>query len=290
MKPRALALKALVAWIYLIVVHTVLGMLLPANSTLPPENAGPWFLFSNFLIVLVLCLLAARSDWRGGRLALAVSGIPAVLMLTNYLEGIIFLTGATIDWPTEILRTCAVSVLLLPLWPLLFREPARSPGNFRPLAGRTVREKIWRLALADLAYPVLYFVAGMIVFPFIREFYATQTLPPAGQLFALQLLVRGPIYLGICLLMVRMLGLSRLAGAVAVGTAFATLNGIAPLIIPSGVFPDPVRWAHLVEVTSSNFIFGLVVAWLWGPPSQVKEMVKDVTMVRGNPPELRGQQ
>jgi len=273
MKTRALATRVLVTWVYLVAVQAMLGMLI-TSPTPPPENAGPWFLLSNFLVALVLCLLAMRSDWGGARLAVAVSGIPAIIMLTNYLEGIIFLTGVTIDWPKEVLRTCLVSVLTLPLWPLLFRKPGTSQNNFRPLAGRTVKERLWRFVLADLAYPVLYFMAGVLVFPFVRDFYATQTIPPVGLVFALQLVVRGPIYVGVCLVMTRMLGLARLPGAAAVGAAFATLNGIAPLIIPSGVFPEPVRWAHFIEVTISNLIFGLIVVWLWGPPNGVKQMVR----------------
>lgn len=268
-----LTVRILATWVYLTAVHAVLGILLRSDSTPPPENAGPWFLLSNLLVALVLCLLAARADWRGWRLAIAVSGIPAVILLSNYLEGIIFLTGVTIDWPVEILRTCLVSVLLLPLWPLLFREPFRKPANFRPLTGRPAGEMIWRLVLANLAYPVLYFVAGILVYPYIRDFYTTQTIPPVGQVLGLQLLVRGPVHVGVCLLMIRMLGLPRWAGAVAVGAAFATLSGIVPLIIPSGVFPEAVRWAHLMEVTSSNFVFGLIVAWLWGPPGEVRQMV-----------------
>ena len=272
MKTRKLATRVLVTWVSLVAVQAMLGMLV-TSPTPVPENAGPWFVLSNLLIALVLCLLAMRSDWGGARLAVAVSSIPAIIMLTNYLEGIIFLTGVTIDWPNEVLRTCIVSVLTMPLWPWLFRKRGMVQSNFRPLAGREATARLWRFVLADLAYPVLYFMAGMFVFPFVRGFYATQTIPPVGLVFTLQLLVRGPIFLGVCLLMTRMLGLARLPGAAAVGAAFATLSGIAPLLIPSGVFPEPVRWAHFIEVTTSNFIFGLIVAWLWGPPNRVKQMV-----------------
>jgi len=32
------------------------------------------------------------------------------------------------------------------------------------------------------------------------------------------------------------------------------------------ILPDSVRWAHFCEVTSANFVFGAVVAWLWSRP------------------------
>ena len=63
-----------------------------------------------------------------------------------------------------------------------------------------------------------------------------------------------------------MLGLPRLSGALTVGALFALLSGVAPLLMPNPYFPDSVRWAHFCEVTSSNFLFGVIVAWLWGEP------------------------
>lgn len=110
----------------------------------------------------------------------------------------------------------------------------------------------------------LYFVAGSIIFPFVRDFYATQTLPSVGKIVALQLLVRGPIFIGVCLLLGRLIVLPRWAGAFAVGAVFAILSGIAPLLMPNPFFPDLVRWVHMAEVTSSNFLFAAGVRLLWG--------------------------
>ncbi|MEO8201818.1 MAG: hypothetical protein ABI679_14910 [Gemmatimonadota bacterium] len=264
MKTRDLAIRVLAVWIYLFVVQAVLGMLITTTAA-PPENAGPWFLLSNLLVALSLCLLANRSDWSGVRLAASVSCVPAIMMLTNLLEGFVFLTNTSINWPMEALRTCLAWILTMPLWPMLFPKSTLLQAHFRPIAARTWQARLGKFLLSALSYPVLYFVAGMIVFPFVREFYSTQTLPPRGLLFLLQLLVRGPVYIGLCILMTRMLGLARLPGALVVGAILATLNGIAPLIIPSSIFPDPVRFAHMIEITTSNLAFGFIVAWLWGP-------------------------
>jgi hypothetical protein len=48
---------------------------------------------------------------------------------------------------------------------------------------------------------------------------------------------------------------------------FTLLSGVAPLLMPNPYFPDSVRFMHLCEVTSSNFIFATIVAWLWGQPA-----------------------
>ena len=87
-----------------------------------------------------------------------------------------------------------------------------------------------------------------------------------AMIAAVQLSIRGPLFVLLCLFLTRMLRLPRLSGVLAVGTVFTLLSGVAPLLIPNPYFPDVVRWAHFCEVTSSNFLFGAFVAWLWGQP------------------------
>jgi hypothetical protein len=271
MKASTFVVKVLIAWTILVVIQMVLGSVITTSVAIP-KNALPWFLLSTLLVAVVVVVLGMRSDWPNPLRALALAAIPAVVTLSNYLEGIIFLTGSGIDWRKEILRTCLLNAIAFPVWMILFRKTeSEAVSHYSPLA-RPVGEKVWRFAVADVAYPVLYFVAGTIVFPYIRDFYATQTLPPFAELLSVQLFIRGPILVAVCLVMTRMLGLPRLAGAVAVGLILSILNGIAPLIIPSGVFPDAVRWAHFYETSISNFVFGALVGWLWSKPEAVAQL------------------
>lgn len=60
-------------------------------------------------------------------------------------------------------------------------------------------ERAWKLAVSDLTYLVLYFGAGMIIFPYVKDFYATQQLPSMGTIAGLQLLIRGPVFVLLCL-------------------------------------------------------------------------------------------
>lgn len=272
MKASSFAVKVLIAWIGLVVIQVILGMVI-TSSIEPPKDALPWFLLSTLLVAAVVVFLGMRSDWSNPVRALALAAIPAVIMLCNLLEGIIFLTNSGIDWRKEILRTCLSNAIAFPLCMILFRKTETgSRSSYSPLA-RPIGEKVWRFAVSDLAYPFLYLVAGTIIFPYVRAYYATQTLPPMAEVLSVQLFIRGPILVVICLVMTRMLGLPRVAGAVGVGLILATLNGIAPLIIPSSVFPDGVRWAHFFETTISNFVFGAFVGWLWGRPQAVSELV-----------------
>ena len=123
---------------------------------------------------------------------------------------------------------------------------------------------VWRFALSDVLYLLLYFGAGVIIFPYVRDFYATQTVPPAKTIVGLQLLLRGPVFVAVCLLLMRMIGLSRWKGALVLGFVFTMLSGVVALLPPNPYFPDAVRWVHFGEVVSSNFVFGMLVGLIWG--------------------------
>jgi hypothetical protein len=265
MNKSMIALRVLLVWIVLVLVQIASGMIVQERSS-AGDNAMPWFLLSNLLVAAVLCFLAIRSDWRGVRLALALSAIPLLVNLANDIDGIVFLTSSGIEWKKEIARLFLASALAVPFWMLIFAGRAERPkANYCPLKSRSPLERLWRFALCDIAYYVFYLLAGTTVWfasSQLRNFYATQTIPPAGKLLALQLFVRGPIYVGVCLLMARMTGLFGKLSAAALGVAFAALNGVA-LLVPNLVFPDAVRWAHFYEVASSSFLFGLFVAWMW---------------------------
>lgn len=101
-----------------------------------------------------------------------------------------------------------------------------------------------------------------------QEFYEQLTLPSTGTIVLLQLLVRGPLFAAIGLLIVRMTAATRIEHALMVGVAMSMLGGVAPLIPPNPFLPDAVRWVHFMEVVPSNFLFGFVTGWLLGGSRQ----------------------
>jgi len=48
--------------------------------------------------------------------------------------------------------------------------------------------------LVAAIYVVCYFVAGMFVFLFVRDFYTARALPSGGLVAAVQFFVRGPLF------------------------------------------------------------------------------------------------
>ncbi|HUA16201.1 MAG TPA: hypothetical protein VMG31_12965 [Verrucomicrobiae bacterium] len=276
MKLSQAILRAVAVFVSISLLQLLAGVV--AAIILPPKpmpnlaaHLLQWMLGMNALTIAVLAVVAVRSEWRGWQLGIAVAVIPAAITFVNGIEGVVFLPNSPIDWPRVFLTTGLTALFSVPVWMLLFGRRSEEPGkdqmeHFHPIASKPRSERAWKFVLSDFSYLVFYFIAGSIVFPYVKAFYATQVLPKYSTILGLELLIRGPVFVVLCLLLVRMLGLPRLSGALAVGAVFTILSGVVPLMMPNPFFPDAVRWAHFCEVTSSNFVFGAVVAWLWGRP------------------------
>lgn len=257
--------KILLGWLALVAAQVLSGIAVPIHAVAPP-NALEWMLLTDLLIAAVLGVVAVRSDWVGWRLALALVTIALSINLVDAIEGALFLKHSGIPWRPLILNMSVTYVLVLPLWRYIFGRGEAVPAHYSPFLQKSPGTALWKVVLSDVSYLFLYFTAGAIIFPFVKNFYATQTLPSYGTIVSLQLLLRGPVFVLVCLLLVRMIGLSRWQGALAVGLAFTILSGVAPLLMPNPYFPDYVRWTHFGEVTSSNFVFGCLVGLIWGKP------------------------
>ena len=107
------------------------------------------------------------------------------------------------------------------------------------LPQRALPQKPWRFAVCSACYVFLYFWRGMIIFPFVRDFTLRSTCRARGQIIAMQFLVRGPMFIVVCLVLLRMFRLSHLSGAFAVGLAFTLMSGVAVLDHAERVLPRP---------------------------------------------------
>jgi len=270
-------LRVIAAFVAVSILQALAGMLaallLPLRAPLPDDVTRhflEWMLLRNAVTIAALSAVAVRTEWRGWRLGFSVALIPLAIVVINGIEGIVFLKNLHIDWPRIFLTSAITALLSAPVWMLLFGRRRDTPAeHFHPVASKSGGECAGKLVTCDLTYLALYFAAGSIIFPYVKSFYASQTLPSPATIVGLQLLVRGPLFILLCLLLTRMLGMPRLRGAVVVGILFTVLTGIAPLLTPNPYFPDSVRWVHFSEVVSENFIFGGIVAWLWGQPKLV---------------------
>jgi hypothetical protein len=177
-----------------------------------------------------------------------------------------------------LLQIVLTYAILVPVWGLIFNTgPRAARTNDHPLGTQGIGRKVVRFLVSDVAYLLLYLTAGLIIYPLVRSFYATQTLPSLGTIVLLQLLLRGPVFVATCMLLGNMLGLPRMPGGIVVGVLFAIVSGVAPLLVPSNVFPDSVRLVHMCEIAISNLLFGILITWIWAAPGPVAHFASAAT-------------
>jgi hypothetical protein len=143
----------------------------------------------------------------------------------------------------------AIAVLLIGKW--------RGEGH-----GAVYPTVTWRtLAGVVLGYELLYWTAGTLVWPFVASFYANKPLPAVALVAALQV----PRALVFAAAAWPWLRTGPRHAPLVLGAAFAVIGGIAPMFPDNPYMPADVRFAHGIETSVSNFLFGLLVGWLLRP-------------------------
>jgi hypothetical protein len=267
-----IAVRLVLAWIALLAAQIAVGMVIHPKT---PANPHPmlFLMVSSAFIVIAIGWAALRSDWRDWKLLSALFLVRAVIEFANWIEGALYLPNVGIEWRGVIIYELLTAAVTAVLWLMVFRGAAVPESiNEHPIPHRSFPQMAWRFVLCSAVYVFLYYLAGTIILPLVRDYYATQHIPSPGQIISLQLFLRGPLFILVCLTLLRMFRLPHLSGALAVGFAFTFLSGVAALIMPNGIFPDTVRWAHFWEVSTSNLVFGIVVAWLWGQAQRVRHL------------------
>lgn len=128
------------------------------------------------------------------------------------------------------------------------------------------------IILAVLIWPLVYFLAGYFIawqFAEIRQYYSGTTAMD-GFFVMMQENVRSGLYLfqairGFLWVFIAALVMYSLKGpmlrrAIILGLLLSLLGG-SQLILPNPIMPEMVRTGHLVEITISNFVWGLLLAW-----------------------------
>jgi hypothetical protein len=255
-------------WAVLLVARIVTSTITNLVTELTASSgAFAWGIAADLLAAIAIASIARRSTLHGWQLATAVSGFYFGIHGVNAVEAVAYLD---IKWSLA-LQVLIAGVVAIPAWKFIFgREPACAAGRF-PWAQRSRSSWAARLIVANVAYLLIYISAGLLVYPHVKEFYSTQAMPPFSKIVVLQLLIRGPVFVGLCLLLVRMLPLSRARTSIMIGFIFATVSGIIPLMVPNPFLPEAVRFAHLCEVVGSNFLFAALVARLLWLDQRPKE-------------------
>ncbi len=241
-----------------------------------PAELLPPALLAMLLTVVVLIYPVKHSTLRGSRLALAVfvAVFGINVFLTN-VEAAIFLKMASEQLVAGFLHGTVQAALVSVLMVVAFGRGDR-PARRQPVPGSALSAGSWvgRMALCSVCYTVLYMVAGLLIISYVKTFYDTQNIPQGAWILPLQLL-RGALYVAFALPLVRSLTGGRWRVALATAALFPILAGAAGLLIPNPFMPDWVRPFHIVEIAWSNFVYGLLVGYLFWKPRAARSPARE---------------
>ena len=257
------SVKTLIVWVALLAGQIVSGLVIVAmvHGPLPGSPAGEPLTSLQAMAIaaaafaVVLALLAANMRWatwdKAGALFVILYGLETLL---SFIESIYFntymhlpvmlLVGMAVG---NIAKAAMAAVACALLW------PARSGVPAEALTGLA-----WKLPILIPLYIVVYFAAGQLIAwqgAAVRDYYAQGLHIDRIQLGLLQVF-RGAIWAGLALLLVKSLTGGVWRRAALTGVAFAVLMALV-LLLPNPYMPWAVRRMHLLEVFTSNFLFGV---------------------------------
>jgi hypothetical protein len=260
------------------------GVLLPLfGFTTPamPEGSDAntiliYFLLGSMLLAIPMSILSKgiASSFLGRWLILSaltwmVGSVGMVLESAFFMD-----TGAVSSGQSSlftILNFLLPSLSLSALAALLFRPGEKVTGKGKLFAffrSRTIREWLWRMAAALLAYPIIYLTFGLLVEPFIREYYASGafelTIPTWGQLIPLQI-ARSALFLLVCLPVLVWWHGSKPGLWLSLGLSFFLLTAFMA-VITAYWFPWQMRLAHGLELFADGMLYAGVLVWLLRSP------------------------
>jgi hypothetical protein len=266
--------------VYFICFSVVSAVVFSASVQADPEQAnalGGLFALS-ILNTALLTFLIRRSRWCGWKLTVAIfvvlfgtatfmSQIETAFFVTRLPSGIlprIFLTGAII------------AAIFSPLAVLILGKRRQSASDTTDVSWLQMSpgEWAWKQTLIIVLYLIIYFTFGYFIAwksAAVRAYYGgseppgflphmLETLRDNPWLFGLQS-VRAVLWTALAVVIIRMLKGGWLEAALAVGLSFAILMN-TQLLIPNPYMPYEVRMVHLLEIVTSNFLFGYLLVWL----------------------------
>lgn len=250
--------------------------------------AFSWRVFLSYAVTVgVLYVAASASRARGWplfwMLAVLYGGIGVVnIQIESLAFGISSLFQTARDTALQLIPVVLASAVLA------VGMTRGVPPDTSDAAPGLARRPWLRMPVMSLSYLVLYFVAGGLIYPFVRPFYDSNALvviPPFGVIVGVQIL-RGLVYAASIAPLMRGMAGRRGHAALVAGLALSVFGGIAPLLLPvDDILPPEVRAVHMIEILCSNFMLGVIGAFLLvrrapSPPA-VADAIPDAGLVAG---------
>jgi hypothetical protein len=190
------------------------------------------------------------------------------------LEGAIFTTiGGMASIPAFSILPC---LLFAAVVAMLFKPPSRGDSLVvsmrRFFAGHSVGQWAWRLAAAICAFPIIYWTFGMMVAPFVMEYYKqgqfALAVPNPAVILATQF-ARSALFLLAAVPILVLWSGSRRHLVLALGLAFYVLVGLFGMIQSYWLAPT-LQVLHNAEMLVDSMVYAWALAVLLGRPDETK--------------------
>jgi hypothetical protein len=233
---------------------------------------------ANTLLVMALVLSSRWSGWKLA-LGLAFAYYGAVTFLMQ-IETWYFLSNITVG-PQLLPRLFAMGIpvafLFVPLavW-VLGKGRGKNYSISNPTIMMPLQQWVLKLGIIAMAYLVLYWSAGYFIAwqnPELRAFYGSpgailpfwthtlNTLHTEPGLLPFQIM-RSMLWTLCALPVIRGSKINAWWTAILVGLFFSIPQNIGHILANPLLPIASVRFSHMIETSSSTFIFGLIVFWL----------------------------
>ncbi len=255
-------LKCLGVAVALMAGQMIGGMIMAMLTQVPPpghdgpvDGMGATLIF-NIASGLVLGAVAQNLRWNGWKKGFCLfAAFFVVATLLSQIEAWFFAAYLNLSFRaiivitlTDILRAALAGVVGAFLWR---NGDDAAPDRFGGLP--------WKVSVMSLVYVIVYFGAGALIAwqgAAVRDYYQHgQHIDPV-KLALLQVL-RGAIWVGIALMLAKGLTGGAWKRAILVGLAFSVFMAVQ-LLYPISFMPWAVREFHLMEVFSSNLLYGVL--------------------------------
>jgi hypothetical protein len=280
--PVAITLRVLaLAIVYFVGFTVIAAIVLPAPQpeTSNADNANTFLALTaiSLLNTIVIAYVVLRSRWSGWKLVLTLTMVIfSVTTLMPQIETVVFVRSLPEGFVARLFVLGFVfSAVFAPLAVLILgKNRSEETSQPQPRLQLSLGQWSLRLALIALIYVVVYFTFGYFIAwrsPAVRAYYdgkdpgsfllqIRSVLRDTPWLPALQIL-RGLLWAIIAIPVIRMMKGQWWEAGLAVALLFGVVMN-TQLFLPNPLMPYEVRMMHLLETTTSNFLFGWVLVWL----------------------------
>jgi hypothetical protein len=269
-KAMYFSLKAFAIWLTILIVSICGSFVLPIDTTLI-SNDGPLsseqaFLVVNAIHAMFLSVLAERAVARGIHLILLLS--ITLFFAQSFLlamEAWYFADNLKISVMTismGVAQTALIAIAVGLIATLLWRSPQQDTVSLPKLT----KELCIKLLIVGVLYIFAYFIAGYFIAWAeidLQAYYGFGTEINNVELMTFQFL-RGFMWGMLALFITAYLKGKTIEQALLVGSIFSVF-ATAQLLYPNPFMPWNIRLTHMIEVGTSNFIFGMlaIVVLCW---------------------------